>query len=182
MGTIIITGVPGVGKTTVVTEAARLAGLPVVVYGSAMVELARAQGLVRDRDEMRRLPSDVQRRLQEAAAQAIAEQGRVIVDTHATIQTPKGYLPGIPSWVAERLSPEMIVIVEAPPEAIEARRAFDATRKRDSDTEEAISAHQDLNRAAMMAVGVLTGATVLIVQNEEGQPGEAAAVIAAALR
>ncbi|MDX1611048.1 MAG: adenylate kinase [Candidatus Thermoplasmatota archaeon] len=175
MGTIIVTGVPGVGKTTVVTEAAEKVGLEVVVYGTEMFRVAKAKGLVEHRDEMRKLSPKTQREIQQAAAEAIAEKGRVIVDTHCMIQTPKGFLPGLPEWVVRGLEPETVVLIETDAEAIAARRAADETRERDEDPVEAIDLHQGLNRAAAASVATLTGATVARVRNEEGQVDEAVA-------
>lgn len=173
MGTIIVTGVPGVGKTTVVERAADELGLDVVVYGTEMLEVARKKGLVEDRDEMRKLDAETQRELQQAAAESIAAKGRVIVDTHGFIRTPTGYLPGIPRWVADSIDPETVFLIETDAEAIAARRADDETRDRDEEVAGEIREHQQLNRQAASVVATLTGATVAIVQNEEGQVDQA---------
>ncbi|MCG7854715.1 MAG: AAA family ATPase, partial [Methanoregulaceae archaeon] len=70
---VIITGVPGVGKTTVVTGA--LKGLEsegvsyrILNFGTYMFDVAQKEGIVRDRDEMRKLDKDIQKRLQKLAA------------------------------------------------------------------------------------------------------------------
>jgi adenylate kinase len=173
MGAIVVTGVPGVGKTTVMTAAAEAKGLKVVVYGSEMFRVAKARGFVKDRDEMRRLAPEVQREVQRAAAEAIATLGEVIVDTHCTVQTPKGFLPGLPAWVLEALKPSTIVLVEADPKEIHGRRSKDSTRARDADSEPMIQRHQELNRAAAMAYATLTGATVAIVYNHDGKVEDA---------
>lgn len=181
MGVVIITGVPGVGKSTVIGLAKETAGYPVVVYGDEMIRVAQARSLAKDRDEMRRLDPAIQKEIQEEAAKAIAKMGNVILDTHCTIKTPKGYLPGIPSWVAERLKPKQVILVEAPPEDVLRRRASDATRKRDLDTAEVIAEHQAMNRAQAMAVAHQTGATVLVIVNREGLQQETKAALVKAL-
>ena len=168
MPAVIITGVPGVGKSTVIDAAQKAKGYKVVVYGTEMFNVARAKGLVKDRDEMRRLDPEVQRDIQEQAAHAIAAMGDVIVDTHCTIKTPKGFLPGIPAWVAQALRPKQIILVEAPPKDIVARRNNDPSRARDPDTEEDIATHQAINRAAAMTVATLSGATVAFIHNRTG--------------
>lgn len=173
MGAIVVTGVPGVGKTTVMNAAAEAAKRPVVVYGSEMFEVAKERGLVSSRDAMRKLAPTVQREIQKEAARRIATRGDVIVDTHCTVQTPKGFLPGLPAWVLEALQPASIVLVEADPETISQRRQGDATRVRDADSAEQIRLHQELNRAAAMAYAALTGATVRIVENKPNQVDEA---------
>lgn len=173
MGAIIVTGVPGVGKTTVMEAAAKAADLKVVVYGSEMFEVAKAKGLVSDRDEMRRLDPEVQKEIQRAAAASIAAKGDVIVDTHCSIATGKGYLPGLPAWVLEALNPSAIVLVEATDEEIAGRRTKDASRKRDADTAEAIAQHQAMNRAFSAAYATLTGATVAVVMNHDDRLDDA---------
>jgi adenylate kinase len=173
MGTIIVTGVPGVGKTTVVERAADELGLDIVVYGTEMLEVAKKRGLVDHRDEMRTLDAETQREIQEAAAESIAAKGRVIVDTLGFIQTPSGYLPGIPEWVAEGIEPETVFLIEADPEAIADRRAEDETRDRDEEDADEIREHQRMNRQAASVVATLTGATVAIVENADGAVDQA---------
>ncbi len=169
MAVVIVTGVPGVGKSTVIDAAREHAGYKVVVYGTEMFNVAQAKGLVKDRDEMRRLDPSVQREIQKAAAEAIAAMGDVIVDTHCTIKTPKGYLPGLPEWVVKGLKPAQVILVEATPEEIHGRRNADATRQRDADSVAEIAEHQGMNRAAAQTVATMTGATVKIITNHDGR-------------
>lgn len=169
MAAVIITGVPGVGKSTVIDAAQKAKGYKVVVFGTEMFHVAEAKGLVKTRDEMRRLDTAIQREIQETAAHSIAAMGDVIVDTHCTIKTPKGYLPGIPAWVAQALRPKQFILVEAAPEEIVRRRTNDASRTRDADTVVEVDLHQRVNRMAAMTVATLTGATVAIVTNADGK-------------
>lgn len=168
MSAVIITGVPGVGKSTVIDAAQKAKGYKVVVFGTEMFNVAQARGLVKTRDEMRKLDPAIQREIQETAAHAIAAMGDVIVDTHCTIKTPKGYLPGIPAWVAQALKPKQFILVEAAPEEIVGRRNNDPSRARDPDTPADIDLHQRMNRGAAMTVATLTGATVAIILNRDG--------------
>ncbi len=177
MGAIIVTGIPGVGKTTVMETAAKARQLKIVVYGTVMFDVARRKELVQGRDEMRRLPAETQKAVQRDAALAIQAMGEVIVDTHCSIKTATGYLPGLPAWVLEALKPSTIVLVEAKPEEILRRRQNDATRKRDEDTLEAIAEHQEYNRRFAAAYATLTGATVHTVHNHDNQVERAIAAI-----
>lgn len=147
--------------------AAEAKKLKVVVYGSQMLEVASKKGLVKNRDEMRRLKPEVQREIQKQAAESIAKMGDVIVDTHCTVKTPKGFLPGLPAWVLDALKPSVIVLVEADPMEIFGRRAKDPSRERDPEPVEEIARHQEINRAAAMAYATLTGATVKLVYNHD---------------
>jgi adenylate kinase len=167
MGAIIVTGIPGVGKTTVMEAAAEQAGRKIVVYGSVMFDVASDRGLVEHRDEMRRMNPDVQKEVQMAAAEKMAKMGDIIVDTHCTIKTPHGYLPGLPAWVLEKLKPSTVVLVEADEAEIKGRRDSDASRKRDDDSVAAIAQHQETNRRYAAAYSTLTGATLATVYNHD---------------
>ena len=173
MGVIVVTGIPGVGKTTVMKNAAEGMDIKFVTFGTVMSEIAIETGLVQNRDEMRKLTLEQQKDLQIKSAEKIASMGNVILDTHCTIKTPKGYLPGLPEWVIKKLKPTAIVVVEADPEEIYNRRAGDKTRNRDPDTKEQIDEHQMINRAAAMAYAVLSGSTVKIVFNHDNAIDEA---------
>lgn len=167
MGVIVVTGIPGVGKTTVMQNAAEGMDIKFVTFGTVMEDIAKDLDLIKDRDEMRKLTLEQQKDLQIRSAKKIADMGNVILDTHCTIKTPKGYLPGLPEWVIKKLNPTAIVVVEADPEEIFNRRANDPTRNRDPDTKEQINEHQMINRAAAMAYAALSGSTVKIVFNHD---------------
>ena len=173
MGVIVVTGIPGVGKTTVMQKAAEGMDLEFVTFGTVMIDIAKEKGLVKDRDEMRKLSLDQQKDLQIQTAEKVANMKNVIVDTHCTVKTPKGYMPGLPEWVVKKLKPTAIVVVEADPEEIYNRRANDETRDRDPDSVEKIAEHQQINRAAAMAYAALSGATVKIVFNHDNAIDEA---------
>jgi adenylate kinase len=167
MGVIVVTGIPGVGKTTVMQKAAEGLDITFVTFGSVMSDIAMNLKLVKDRDEMRKLTLEQQKDLQIKTAEKVGKMSNVIVDTHCTVKTPKGYMPGLPEWVLRRLNPTAIIIVEADPQEIYDRRAKDTTRNRDLDTVEKIAEHQMMNRAAAMSYATLTGATVKIVFNHD---------------
>ncbi|MEW5840466.1 MAG: AAA family ATPase, partial [Thermoproteota archaeon] len=134
----IIVGIPGVGKTTVITRAAELLSTErqlktaIVTYGTLMFEEAQQKLGVKNRDEMRRLPVDQQGGLQEMAARRIAEMrdGIVIVDTHLFISTREGYYPGLPMRLATLMNPTNLIMVTARPEEIAERRKNDPSRQR----------------------------------------------------
>ena len=177
---IIVTGVPGSGKTTVLERAlAQLAAqgisYTVLNYGDVMLELMRKEG-IRDRDDMRKVPTDRYREIQREAARRIArasERGPVIVDTHCLIRKPEGYYPGLPRWVLEELDPESIIIIEAIPEEIAGRRDRDSSRRRDKEVAQAIEEHQMMNRATAAAYAAFSGATVRIIMNRDKKLNEA---------
>ena len=164
MGVVVVTGVPGVGKSTVMSSAKEY-GYKIVNFGTTMFEEAQKEG-VADRDDMRKLAIEDQQRLQKQAGEKISRMGNVVVDTHASILTSSGYMPGLPEWTVRALNPDIIVLVEATPDEIAGRRNKDASRARDSDD---IGLHQTMNREYAATAAVMTGATVSIVENHDNQ-------------
>ena len=130
MALIVVTGIPGVGKTTVMKQAAQGMDIQFVTFGTVMVEIAQELGLVENRDDMRKLTLEQQKELQIKSAEKIAQMQNVILDTHCTVKTPQGYMPGLPEWVITRLKPRAIVVVEADPKEIFDRRAGDSSETR----------------------------------------------------
>jgi adenylate kinase len=185
---VIITGVPGVGKTTVVNEALKKLKEEGIEYqslnfGTFMFEVAKADNIVRDRDQMRTLDRAVQKRLQQRAGQAIAKiSGNVLIDTHASVKTPKGYLAGLPEWVLREIMPDVIVLVETDDDQILMRRLTDETRSRDREGSRSIAEHQQFNRSIAAAYAMLTGCTIKIIINADFLLDRSAADLAEVLR
>jgi adenylate kinase len=182
----IIVGIPGVGKTTVITRAAEMLNqncrTRVVVFGTVMFEEAKRMGL-KNRDEMRKMPVDEQRHLQEMAAQRIAEMKDeiVLVDTHLFISTNEGYYPGLPMRLLNIMKPTNMVMVAADAQEIADRRKLDQTRQRDIVSAENIQKELDISRMMVASCSILTGAPFAIIINSDGKIDEAAANIAKAL-
>jgi len=187
---VVVTGIPGVGKSTVIAgalEKLKVEGLvyELVNYGDVMLEMMKERMGITDRDEMRRIPFEPYREIQRAAAERIAEMAElkpVLLDTHCSVKKPEGYLPGLPRWVLESLKPESIVLIEAEPEEVVARRTKDVSRRRDEELLAEVAEHQQLNRAIAMAYAALVGATVRIVKNRNGKLSEAIRDMVDALR
>jgi adenylate kinase len=167
MGIVIITGIPGVGKTTVIDRAKNHYDFNVVNFGDVMLEHARQEDLVKHRDELRLLPIKTQREIQVESAKKIKLMKNVCVDTHCMVSTPDGFLPGLPIWVLENLKPSSIVIIEASAKEILQRREKDADRARDVFDEESILDQINFNRFYASACSVVSGATVKIIFNHD---------------
>ncbi len=188
---IIVTGIPGTGKTTVcnvVEKLAEKAGVEINVinYGTFMVEKLQKYKRDLERDAIRKADLDFQRKLQKEVAEVVSEKirqlnGITIIDTHMSIKTFEGYLPGLPFHVLQLLKPEMFVLIEAKPSEISSRRMKDVTRKRDEAVEEAVKQELLFSRLMAGACAVLTGAPVKIVINAEGKQEGAAKEVLKAL-
>ena len=172
---VIVVGIPGVGKTTVVQGV--VSGLPgarVVTFGTLMFEAAKSLKWVKERDEMRKMPVERQKRLQRIAAGRISRmRGRaILIDTHLFIRTPEGFWPGLPFEVVRAMKPTHLVLVVADPEDIARRRTADATRARDEVTVEGLNEEIEIARSFLTVSSTLTGAPMLIVRNEQGRAEE----------
>ncbi|MGC9009929.1 MAG: adenylate kinase [Sulfolobales archaeon] len=188
----VVVGVPGVGKSTVVSEALKIlssANYNVLVlnYGDFILQELRERGLVSSRDDLRRLPLRIQLMHQANAAKRIidyakssfslrsGERNVLIVDTHLWIKTRAGYWPGLPHHVAQVLMPDLIAIIEADPMEIISRQSRDPTRYRgDYADPKLIEELQELNRREALVVATLTGAAIKIIRNREGEADKAA--------
>ncbi|HEC88156.1 MAG TPA: adenylate kinase [Thermoplasmata archaeon] len=178
----IISGIPGAGKTTVLNEMLKILSFEVINYGDVMFNMAKEYG-IKDRDEMRKLPYSKQIEIQKRAAEKISEKDNVIIDTHCTIKTPYGYMPGLPYNILKILKPERIILIEANPDEIEKRREKDKDiRERDEESIEEMRLHQLMNRISAMSYAVLIGATVKIIENRQGKLKEAVNELVKTLR
>jgi adenylate kinase len=184
---VVVVGIPGVGKTTVISRTAEILNqrgiqTAVVVFGTIMFEEAGKLG-INNRDEMRRQSIEVQRHMQNLAARRIADlkDDIVIVDTHLFINTNEGYYPGLPLHLLEVIKPTNIVMVAADPEEIVNRRRIDETRDRDIESVENIQYQLDLSKVMVATCSVLTGCPFIIIMNSNNKIDETASNIVKAL-
>ena len=182
----IIVGIPGVGKTTLITRASEMLNqkrkTTIVVFGTIMLEEAKKMG-IKNRDELRRMTVEDQRHLQDLAAQRITEikDDIVMIDTHVLINTDEGYYPGLPMRLLNILKPTNMVMVAADPNEIAQRRRSDQTRQRDIASLENIQKELEISRVMVASCSILTGAPFAIIMNSDDQIEEAAANIAKTL-
>ena len=177
-----MTGIPGVGKTSVLNELQDLAkqnhaNIAILNYGTIMNEILRELGKQMNRDEMRDQDMETQRKVQDLAANEIINrvgQGTVVVDTHMFVKTPVGMWAGLPQTVLQKLNPRLLVLVEADPEQIAGRRRGDSDRKREATLVEEIGFDLAWARATAAASAVATGAPVKVIRNDPGTQKQAA--------
>ena len=177
---IVIVGIPGVGKTTVVSRVVELLKeksirVSVSIFGTVMFDEAKKKG-VQNRDDLRKLSVKQQKELQSMAAKTIAsiDDDVIIVDTHAFISTKEGFYPGLPYNVLEILNPDSFIMITARPEEIYNRRMTDTTRTRDIVSIDAIKKELDVTSAMLSTCSILCGSPIKMVLNTEGKVDEAA--------
>jgi len=165
---IIVMGLPGAGKSTVLSAAAKT-DYSLVNYGDLMFDLAAKEVGIKHRDELRKLSPETQKKVQAAVGAALSKMdGKVILDTHCSISTPKGYLPGLPYSLLSRLKVEYLVLISAPIDEIIARRQSDKTRVRDAESRDSLAEHDSMNRSFLASYSCLTGAPAMIILNRNG--------------
>ena len=173
-----ITGVRGVGKSTVINKALNKLekSFTLVKFGDYMLDIACDKGYAKTRKELLELNKEDQKLIQKKATKQIKEtmEEPLILDTHCTVHMDQGYLPGMPKWVLEDLSPDYIVIIEADPSEILVRRMKKRHKFDDIESEEAIESHQDVNRAISQAYSTISGSLVHIIKNHDDKEEKAA--------
>ena len=177
---VVIVGIPGVGKTTLVTKVVELIkqkdkSASVHSYGTEMLEQAKNIG-VNSRDELRTLPVDKQKELQKLAAEKISNLNDdvIFIDTHAFISTKAGFYPGLPNYVIQIIEPTNFIAITASPDEIHERRIKDDTRQRDDITIEQIKKELAVQDAMLSSCSVLSGSPMKVIFNHEGNIDEAA--------
>ena len=184
---IIVVGIPGVGKTTLVSKIVELLkskqkSVSVHSFGTVMFQEAQKNG-IKDRDELRKLTMEQQKNLQKIAAEKLSRLGDdlVIIDTHAFISTNAGFYPGLPNHVLQIIKPSNFISVSARPEEIYNRRMKDTTRNRDQVSLESIKKELSVQEAMLSSCSVLSGSPMKTILNAEGKVDEAALAVIEAI-
>lgn len=184
---VIVVGIPGVGKTTLVSKIVELLkskqkSVSVHSFGTVMFEEGRKNG-IKDRDELRKLTMEQQKNLQKIAAEKLSRLGDdlVIIDTHAFISTNAGFYPGLPNHVLQIIKPSNFISVSARPEEIYNRRMKDTTRNRDQVSLESIKKELSVQEAMLSSCSVLSGSPMKTILNAEGKVDEAAQAVIEAI-
>lgn len=177
---VVIVGIPGVGKTSLVTRIVELLNgekhcASVHSYGTVMMNEAEKTD-ISNRDNLRYLPVSQQKELQKQAATKISEltDDVVFIDTHAFISTKEGFYPGLPYHVIQILEPTHLIAISARPEEIYNRRMKDDSRNRDKISIEAIKKELAVQDAMLSSCSVLSGSPMKVILNNEGKIDEAA--------
>ena len=172
---VIIVGIPGVGKSSVISlaiEQLKQKGknATIAVFGTVMLEEAHKMG-VKNRDELRKMSLGKQRDLQEKAAKRISEieDSIVIIDTHLFIKTIEGYYPGLPMYLLDIIKPTHFFMIIAEAGEIVNRRKSDKSRVRDIVAVEDIQDELDILRVMIASSSILTGSPFIAIVNNDNE-------------
>jgi adenylate kinase len=153
---LVIAAVPGAGKTTVLEYVKKkFPRARIVSKGDLVFEYAKKHYGIKNRDEMRaKLTMKQQRTAQDNAAKKIGKMKDkvILVDTHFSIRTPSGYMPGLSTNMARHMKLDGVVILAFRPKDVLARRKKDKSRHRQKETEEEVEGQQRANEEFAMAM------------------------------
>ena len=179
----MVTGIPGVGKTTVLDNFMRICQekrikATMLSIGTLMLDEAVSRGLTGDRDGLRGLTLTQQWDLREASVRRISSAKKefdiALLDTHFMVRSRGGYLIALPRKFLESISPDFFAVIEATVDDIVHRRRKDTTRSRDAIDPSEVRLEQDLTRQAIFVLASVCNANVIRVVNRRNQAALAA--------
>jgi len=176
-GTVVVSGVPGVGASRVCEGARRNLGegVALVNFGDLMLEEALEHGLADSREGLSGVPTHDRRMLQRRAGEYVARRApeeSLLVNTHLVVRTADGFVPGLPPGVLSDVSPSALVVVDASPETILRRRGT-SERTFPDEARPTVAFHRQLQNAAALSCAGATDAPIRHLPNE-GEIDEAA--------
>lgn len=173
MRSILITGVRGVGKTTLTNQVAERLGMRSHDYADLMlkadpeipdkdsiesIDWARRQAIYRRVDAM----------LDEWFGESNADPTRILMENHLSIVQNGSIMTFQPdSW--RRYNPVGLAVIEAEPRIICRRRLDDRTRRRSKDCDSRIAEQQAINADSARTIASALGIPVTTIDNADEQ-------------
>jgi adenylate kinase len=169
-------GIPGVGKSSIIKKVIDIKTDYIRLYwGELAFFVAQEMGKASDIDEVRKMDIRQQQHLQFDVITKMRKlidadpTKNYIIETHAVIKTPQGYLPGFNKALLDIVTPEMFIVYQSKAQDIFQRRANDPTRKRNDDlTVEDIQQNLELTRSFATSYAVQSNGLLQIIENQEG--------------
>lgn len=175
---VIVVGLTGVGKTTVIDNAITETDTNVeyLSHGSLLLEEGQERGLVSDRDEITELEPSEYDDLQAYTAERIAqitvdgdEDTTFVLDTYATLATPYGYRPGLSLSDIEIMDPRQFALIHAMPGEVKERRRKDDSRNRDEKSELELREQQNIAINQTTTFSSVNRAPVALIENTDDE-------------
>ncbi len=172
MHAIIVAGVPGAGKTTIMDNVAKSNNYKFVNVGDMMMTLGKERGYFTERDRMRYFTNLIRKELVHEVFESISKmEGNIVVDTHASVEEHGRYMPGLPTDAVEPIKDSLLALVciDATTQEIMERRMKDTTRQREVETAETIDVQRIINISVLSAMSLTYDVPLFVVPNEEGK-------------
>lgn len=172
----VIFGIPGVGKSSVVEGIIDRTSIKTANIGTLMFEAAEKEGYVKSRDELRSLNFKMQQHVREIVMDKLIkiheDYGSILVDTHAAVKTPQGYMPGFDQTMLTTFRPDVFIVLWAEPAEIIQRREEDNTRTRDEDDMRDLTEGLRITRQMASTYSIIARATYMEIENKHGKLDE----------
>lgn len=171
MRSVLITGVQGVGKSTVSRLAAQALSTQSWDYADIMLRVAPE---LENKDAISELPWERRRRIYDDVEARLAQyfmpgDGRsecILFENHLSILGDDGFRT-FPHDDIQRYNPVALVVIEADPEHIIERRRADVRRKRHVGTVAEVVEQQETNRHEARLIGERFSLAVQHLNNTE---------------
>jgi len=171
---LIVMGLPGVGKSSILRGALEGRNIKVINYGDVAIDVAKSKKLTTDRDALISLPVKEHLKLQDSVVAKLKDTPNTILDTHAVLKRrPSGYIPGLTPSLFKKITIDALVFLDAPSEEIVRRRKADPTRTRPAMTTEELDEIRRFSLSAISVYSASTGAPIYVITNREGKSAEA---------
>jgi len=165
----LVLGTPGAGKTTVLKG---IGGIEVFNIGTEMLNAHSRKLKVTNRDLLKRKVIsnyiDTVQIRHGILNGLIKKNGVITIDTHASVKSGNGYIPGmsLDDLKALRGSIRAIIYIDADTKDIMNRRKSDKTRNREGDTAEDLNQHREINIAFTTSYSLHLETPIYIVKNK----------------
>lgn len=179
MQAIIVAGVPGAGKTTIMDSVAKSNNYKFVNIGDLMIKISAERGYTTERDKIRYYTNKVRKELVQEAFNVISKmEGNIVIDTHASVEEHGRYMPGLPTEAVEPIKDSLLglVCIDATTQEIIGRRMKDASREREVESAETIDVQRIINISVLSAMSLAYDVPLFVVPNEEGKAEESAGI------
>jgi len=165
---VIVVGTRGAGKSSV------LKAVPgkykVVNIGDFLFDIAKKEGLAKDRDAMRGISNAAYNRLKSKAYKKITSMnGNIVLDTHATIQHKGRFIPGLPKYFIDRLDIAGLFLIDADIDTLLLRAEKDSSRVREKEPRQVLSDNRNVNLATFAYYSAYLNIPIYIINNGEGK-------------
>ena len=167
---LIVMGLPGVGKSSVLKSMKeRHPSVELINYGDLLFSAAKKQFNLPDRDRIVDLPMKEHAAIQREAILQIKGGKNTILDTHAVLKKPSGFLPGLAPELLSKKEIEGFVFIDAPTKDIIERRTGDPARTRPEMSAEELDSIRNHSFSSIKMYSAATGKPVFILINRKGK-------------
>ncbi|GAB3435214.1 nucleoside/nucleotide kinase family protein [Flindersiella endophytica] len=177
MRSILITGVRGVGKTTITTRVAEQLGMRSYDYADLML---KADPDLTDKDSIEAIDwirrqtiyRQIDAVLDNWFGAGNTDPTCLLMENHLSI-VQDGNITTFPARSWRLYNPIGIAVIEASPETIRRRRLDDRSRRRTQDSDDRIAEQQAVNEEGACEIAAVLGIPAITIDNDDEQRASA---------